>query len=514
MKVVFEAEAVLYHVREKVRRLNRENGESAFKYAIDLRDTMQQQTKIGIDKVKSMILDNVRNIKNELGPLDITAQDIFKEQVRNFETNIENIIATLSAANTKNLKQTLDDAILQAGEEVKVMWKYMEHLYTKYTIYSTEIIQEKVQNMTAQISHWIDLQGKYNTSLQYERASMCYNISLANVEISKTMKTIVQVMDNLYNATQTIYSKQAMYADADQHTLTIIDESKSLLNEYQRKCHYLLNCILKDNFSFLGSAVHLAVQRTHPYIKKYILRKWKSSVLSANLVFDSNFSIEPMIKEEYSSQISNSVEEILTKLGDVIKMKAVLLQDEVTEKQYMEKAKFDDLSTLMKNKYQNVTNVTHYLVATSLASTVDQMRQNLKEIVDQKLPSLSTLSIQNYLLTDVCPKSANFMDYTVYFINQVIHNHGEGETYPEVSGAKDVNQKTHKVGEVHDDDFIPSILNTQLKKEISEGDPSTNNAISSDAMTGDSSQKDNTTLQVFFPEDEKKQIVADNVKNH
>lgn len=416
MRVISETEVVLKEVRQQADIMCEKNRQAALKYVTEIRDTMKDRTKMGVEKVNRVVEENLSSIRVELLALETTTKDIFNGLVDIFQSDINEAINNLSSADDQNLTSALNTAISQAEYELNTMWNDIDQMYSYYSSYTTDLIQNKGQNITERINGLVASQKRYCDCTLYERVSMCYNISLANIETSRTIEKLVHAINNIYNATDVVDKLHYMHSDADEHALSVTNDSTSMLDKYKKDSQEMLEILIADHYCFLGSAVRHTSERTYPHIKRFILRSWRSAIQNASTGLNATLTVDPLIKEEYRHRMIDDAKESLKKLGDLIKTKASLLQDEASKNKFIEKADFVQLGYLMENRFKNVTEVINTAYTKDLWCAAEIMKYNVEFIVDQKVPFLSSITIQNYLPTDVCPLAVDFSNFIYRFL--------------------------------------------------------------------------------------------------
>lgn len=462
MRVISETEVVLKEVRQQADVMCQKNREAALKYVTEIRDSMKDRTIIGAKKVNQVIEENLSSIRVQLLALETTTKDIFNGLVDIFQSDINDTMNSLSAADEQNLTSALHKAISQAEYEVHSMWNDIDQMYTFYSSYTTDMIQNKGENITDRINGLVASQRRYCDCFLYERVSMCYNISLANIETSKTIEKLVHVINDLYNTTNTVDKLHYMHPDADEHALSVINDSTSLLDKYKKSSQEMLETLIADHYCFLGSAVRHTSEQTYPHIKRFILRSWRSAIEKASSYMNSTLTVDPLIKDEYRHRIIDDSKESLRKLGDLIKTKASLLQDEATKNSFIEKADFKELGYLMESRFKNVTEVINTAYKQDLWCASETTKYNVQFIVDQKVPFVSSLSIQNYLPTDVCPLAVDFSNFIRRLLNtdlfkdsgndmldRLLPEHGEAVTVNDVAQIDDNNTSSAEDTSIH-----------------------------------------------------------------
>lgn len=427
-EVVGEAEAILQDIREHASHMNRKNRESAHRFVVKILDIVKANKKLGISRVNSLIQAGIDQIKFELQALENTTQSSASILIGMTKKDIQRIADNVSSLDDSSIIETLEDALVKVHKCIQGLWRDLDEMYTYHVFYSSEAIGNKVENMTTNIIKFLRPEREYrDTKVLYEHVSMCYNISQANIETARTIERALKLEDNLYNTTNTIHSLQSLYSGVHEHAEAVIRDSTALLEKYEKTTQDLVNDLLHDYYYFLGTAIRNQGETLYPQCKRFIINAWKATIESAHSIFQSAVANHLLIKDEHREQLVGSVENSLTKLGDQFRIKAASMTNETVKKKFIDRAQFEDLNTLMRNRFENATQVINSLYTSGLSSTSERLRFDVEFIIDQRVPFLSTLTDQNFVPTDVCPLAAEFRDYMKRLLNDSVNQDGIDE---------------------------------------------------------------------------------------
>ncbi|KAK7574496.1 hypothetical protein V9T40_011687 [Parthenolecanium corni] len=417
LRAATEADAILKDVHEQTNNMCHKNRQAAMQYIYKLRDSLKEHSKSGTEKIDSVIKDNMKNITDEVVTLKTTIKNVSDRIVDIAVSQIAEITDSV-VSGEKMLTKELEESISRAVDEVEAMWNGLDQICAFYTSYWSDLIEKKVQNMTEKVTYLVSAQSKLINGTVEERVRMCQNISLANMVTSNTIQSVVQLMDNLYNTTRIVGNLQSVLLDADQNTSNVLEESKSMLFKYQKDSKETLDTLLEDHFCFLGSTVRISAVSISAYLKGDILKSWKMSLTKANRAFKQATSNHLLItKKKYRSRLVHDVKGHLKSLRKEVQKKAAQL-DKDGQTRFEELVNFDKLYSLMNNRFKNLTEATNSQFESSLESIGEALRFRMDFLINQKLPYLRALTIQNYLPTDVCPLSMDFANYIKKWVNE------------------------------------------------------------------------------------------------
>lgn len=427
-KVVGEAEAILEDIRKQASDMNRKNRESAHRFVIKVWDAVKDHKKLGISRVNSMIQAGINNIKFELQALEKTTQSSTSILVGMTQKDIQRIIDNVSSSDNTNIIETLEEALVKVENCIHGLWRDLDEMYTYHVFYSSQAIGNKVENMTTNIIKFLRPEREYrDPKIHYEHVRICYNISHANIETASTIERALKLEDNLYNTTNTIHSLHSLYPGVNEHAEIVIKESTALLEKYEKINQDLVNDLLHDYYYFLGTAIRNQGEHVYPQCKRFIINAWKATVESAYTIFKSTVDNHLLIKPELRGELLDDVENSLTKLGEQFRKKAALMTNKTIKNRFINRAQFEDLSTLMRNRFVNATQVINALYTSGLSSISERLRFDVEFIIDQRVPFLSTLTDQNFSPTDVCPLAVEFRDYMTRLLNDLVNQNGIDE---------------------------------------------------------------------------------------
>lgn len=417
-KVVDQADAILSEVRQRASQLNRQNRESAHRFVVQILDAMKQHRQLGIQKVTQMIDEGTKGLQFQMQALEATTRNSASLLVGMAEEGLERIVGTVSVSGDANLTQTLEEAIVEAEKCIRVLWSDLDQMFSHHVLYSLEVIGEQVENMTTQMIKYLRPEREFrNASIRYQHVKMCYNISQANMETAATIEQLLELQDHLYKTTNTIHSLQAIAGQ----------QSDSELQKYEKMCQELLNDLLHGHNYFLGLEIRNQSDHLYPQMKRFIIGAWIAAVQKASSIFQEMVSGRAILKDEHRKRFLDDVEHSLQQLGKQLKTKAGIMVNATAASKFTQLAQFEDLSTLMRDRFQNATNVINQLYTEGLAKVSEDLDFDVEFFIDQRIPFLSTLTDQNFLPTDTCPLAMEFRDYVSRLVNDVVNRNGLDE---------------------------------------------------------------------------------------
>lgn len=417
LKAAKEADAILNQVSEQSNAVYTANRKAAIQYVLKLRDSLNNYSKIGTDRVDSVVQDNIRNITEELNNLQTTIKDVSNGLVDIALSQINKILATVESTDPQKFSIELEEAVTETVNEVEAMWNGLDQSGQLYTTYWSELIEKKVQNMTESVSHLVNTHSRSFNGTVEDHVGICHNISQANVQTSNIIQTMVQLMDSLYTTTRVVGNLQSVYLDGDQHASNVIQESQSLLLKYQQNCKGILDTLMDNQICFLGSAVFISAKDMCASLKGYILHSWKVSLGHAIKAFKLTTANYLVIPGDHQDRVIAPVKASLDRFREEIRNRATVFganeQDRISDR-----VSFMDLNDFMDKRFRNLTEIVNSEFTSSLASMGEALRFHIEFQVNEKLPYRPILTIQNYVPVDVCPLAMDFQNYIKNFVNE------------------------------------------------------------------------------------------------
>ncbi|XKL68923.1 hypothetical protein PGB90_006692 [Kerria lacca] len=417
MNVVNDAQFIINKVKERSTTMSVENKQAAAQYINGIRDVLKERTNLGVQQMNQIISDKISEVESELisfnnviteatnGIVDYTKDDLnlIKENVIKIESG--------------DAASSLDQALHEVEVEIKRTFDDIDQMYSFYERYLGEIIVHKIQNATDRISMMLNSQRKYCDCTLMDRINICYNITAQNGEISKDLESMVKVIGILTNTSDTIDNLQSVFADADPHSRQFYEDSKVTLNQVLQKSQETLDSLLKNDDCFLGSVIRTKAFLAQPHVKRYILRSYQTSIESLAKNLNTTTVDFQIVTVHQKNLLKENLDQILEDLGEEIKKKASLIRTTIKD-DYMSKANFNELKAWMQDKMTNATEVINPLFEKNQEFVAESLKYTLQYIVNQQLPFISSLSVKNYLPSDVCPLSTDYQKFISITLNE------------------------------------------------------------------------------------------------
>jgi len=249
-----------------------------------------------------------------------------------------------------------------------------------------------------------------------ERINMCYNISSQNGLVSRELEQVIFMVNVVQNTTDTVQGLERIYADQ-----SLFKESRNSLQKTEDDSRHTIDTILGDDNCFLGSAVRKLAYEDHATLKEFMIRSMKTVIQSlAKSLHTTMDGFEVVKPVEHRNRLVIQVEKLLETLVNEMKSKAMLVPDAAQRAQLEHRANLGELKDLLKTKFANVTEVVNNLFDDNRDRLSDNLKYNLGYIAGQQLPYISTLTIQNYIPSDVCPLSVDYQKFLSTTLKEVM----------------------------------------------------------------------------------------------
>lgn len=417
---------------------------------------LKERTRYAVQQINRVVTDKIREIENELtsfdyviteasgGIVDYTLQDMKK-----LRESISSITDSTYQADFENVFNSVQEKISSAFEDLDAM-------YTFYGGYMSDIIDKKVQDATDRISKIVNSNRKSSECTIEEKVNFCYTIGAQNVKISGQLESLVEVFAIVNNTTDILDTLEPiLLKDADQYSCNLLSEARTVLNKALANSENILESTLEDDNCFLGSVAQKAAYEGHQKVKDFILHSFETSIqsLAKNLnVTTGSFKV---VQEKHRKEVEQDINEALTAMADEIRAKAKDLSPSIALDERVEKSSFSDVRLWMDTKFQNVTDVINSMFVKRQEEIAEGLNYTLQYIVFQQVPFISSLSMQNYSPTDVCPLSTDYQKFVAITLNQYLNPTGENVA-AQLTMSNDFSQETDTAqliqNEIYDED--------------------------------------------------------------
>lgn len=417
--VVKDAQNLLMQVRERSATMSDENKRSAAEYVAGIRSALKERTNVGVQQANKIVLDKIRDVENELTSFSLVIDDAVGSFVEDADFEINNIRHKVSGAESGDAAQVLESALRQVEEEIRAMLTDVDQMFSFYGRYIGSIVEHSMQNATDRISIMLNAQRRNCDCSVVDRINMCYNISSQNGEVSKNLQSVIKMVNVVQNTTDTVKGLENIYADVDKHSL--FEESRHSLQKTIDDCRHTMDAILDNDYCFLGSTVRRFAYEDHSTMKEFMIRSMKTVIESLARNLHTTMETFEVVKPiEHRNRLVIEIEEKLEKLVNDMKSKALLVADATYRAELEHKSELVQLKDLLKTKFANVTQVVNTFFNENRDRLSDKLKYNLGYIAGQQLPYISTLTIQNYIPSDVCPLSVDYQKFISTTMQNVI----------------------------------------------------------------------------------------------
>lgn len=419
--VVKDAQNLLMQVRERSATMSDQNKRSAAEYVAGIRNALKERTNMGVQQANKIVLDKIRDVENELTSFSLVIDDAVSSFVEDADFDINNIQSKVSKAESGDAAQVLETAMRQVEEEIRAMLNDVDQMFSFYGRYIGNIVERSMQNATDRISMMLNAQRRSCDCSVIDRINMCYNISSQNGEVSKNLMSVIKMVNVVQNTTDTVKGLEYIYADVDKRSHSLFEESRHSLQKITDDCRHTMDAIMENDNCFLGSMVRRLAYEDHATLKEFMIRSMKTVIQSLARNLHSTMDTFEVVKPvEHRNRLVIEVEEKLEKLVNEMKSKALLVADATQRVELENKANLGEVKDLLKTKFANVTNVVNNFFNENRDRLSNNLKYNLGYIAGQQLPYISTMTIQNYIPSDVCPLSVDYQKFISTTMKNVI----------------------------------------------------------------------------------------------
>lgn len=403
--------------------MSEQNKQTAAKYVAGIRDILKQRTLYGIKRLNQLISVKTTEIASELlvfnqeiatmndGNLDVTEKDIarFRQDV--------------AAVDSGDAIESLDKVLREVDQEIDEFCRDMNQMYTWYANYVDDIIDRKINNITDSIRMKLMAERRFFCCTELEHINFCYNISSQNGEITHQLESVMKVINIIDNTVDTVNSLSSLFTkNGEKYPPPMIVESKHILDKISGTTQSIYESLLKGEEYYLGSMVRKLSYQDLKHVKNFILRNYRTTIQDLRTYANKTTEEFKIVHDEHWARTREVLFPALKTIGDDIKEKAMLINDTAVRDEYLEKAEFKSLKIWMHDQFVNATTVVNALVNRQKEYRTDAIELETTMIVNQKLPFISSFSVENYLPSDVCPLSVDFQQYISALLEQYPHS--------------------------------------------------------------------------------------------
>lgn len=411
-KMVQDAQTLLMLVRQRAASLSEQNKISAAQYVSGIRDTLKEYTNVGIQRTNQIVLDKIRDVENNLISFSLIIDQEVDSYVKDVGSDIRTFQSRVATAESRDASQVLEAALEQVDHEIRSLVNDIDQLYSSYRIRVCQAVEYYMRTATDQISILLNGQRRNSNCCIPDRVDVCYNISVQNDVVHRSLGNVLKMINFVHNTTQAVEEVEDIFAGVDPNSVTKFEASKTALEETMNDGRQTINSILSNDYLFLGSAVRELGYEDHVQLQEFIIRSMKtvihSLVRSLQTSMDNFEVVKPV---EHCDKLVAEIREDLESFEKEVKSKASLIADAVLRAEFESKANLTELKDLLNFRFANVTHVVNGAFSEDRHRLTGNLRFNLAHIGEQQLPYISSLTLQNYIPTDVCPVALDYQKY-------------------------------------------------------------------------------------------------------
>lgn len=420
-KIVGDAQLLLMLVRQRSATMSDQNKRSAAQYVSDIRDALKESTNVGIQKANQIVLDKIRDVENELTSFGFVIDDSVNSYVKDVGYDIQTIRSKVSRAETGDAAQVLETALSEVEQEIRSLVADIDQMYSHFGGYIIQTVEHFMENASDRISIMLNGQRRSCDCSLSDRISMCYNITSQNDVVYKNLETVAKMINFVQNATDTVADVVGIYSEVDKNYVAKFEKSKDILEKTMDDAKQTINLILENDYNFLGSTMRQFAYEDHSILQEFMVRSMKTIIQSLARRLQTTMDNFEVVKPvEHRTKLVIELEEKLDDLVNEMKSKAFLIADTSQRSEFEQKVNLQELKNLLKTSFANVTHTVNTAFNDNRNRLTAKLKYNLGYIVKQQLPHISSLTLQNYIPSDICPLALDYQKFIMSRLKQVM----------------------------------------------------------------------------------------------
>lgn len=425
-----DAKQILKQVKEETATLSERNKQIASEYVLNIREVLRHSTIQNIKEVSQLISKKTNDLDKELLIFEGDIASMIDGNGFVTQNDIVKLIDDLTDVNASNVIEVLNKILEKVEMKIQEFCTDMKKLYTYYSGYVSNIIDNKVYNITDGIRMKL-LQAKRQSCTEVKHIKFCYIISAQNEEIFKQLQLTMQVINIVRNSSETV---KLLLADLTQNNEAypphLVTKSQCMINQVLNESESLLDMLLKNEEYYLGSMVRSASFKDYKLMKNFVITNYRVTIQELATFINQITAEFQIVYDKHWTRITDSLFPALQSAENKIKNYAPLINDTTIRNEYIKKAEFESLKLWTHDQFLNVTSVVNSVFENKKQLRAEALKIEITNIINEKVPLVSSLSINAYLPSDVCPVSMNYQQ----FISTLL------EPQPESSEVTDLRQ--------------------------------------------------------------------------
>ncbi|KAK7574500.1 hypothetical protein V9T40_011691 [Parthenolecanium corni] len=420
-KMVQDAQLLLTLVRQRSATMSEQNKISAAKYVSDVRDALKESINVGIQKANQIVLDKIRDVENELTSFNFVIDHEVDSYGKDVGFDIQTIQTRVSKAESANVVQVLEEALSQVEHLIGSLEADIDKMYSQYGSYIIQTVENFMKNASDRISIMLNAQRRGCDCSISDRITICYNITSQNDVVYKNLLTVAKMINFVQNTTDTVKDVVNIYSEVDKNNVAKFENSKVTLEKVTDDARHEIDSILANDYNFLGSAVQKFAYEDHSVLQEFMIRSMKTVIQSLVGRLQTTMDNFEVVKpEQHRIKLVDEVKEKLEGLESEMKSKALLIADAALRSEFEQKANLEELKGLLKIRFADITRVVNTAFSDQRNQITTKLKYNLGYIVRQQLPYISSLTLQNYIPSDICPLALDYQKFIKNNLKQAV----------------------------------------------------------------------------------------------
>lgn len=407
-------ELTLDALRDYSAMISAQNKKAAFKYLDYIEDVLNNLTTYWVRRMNEIFACTQVSIEFELRRYDDMMQKEYQDVIDRIRAKLTSIQKMISSSS-----QPTDDFVKlqhQTNHSIATILATVDDLYILSSAFLVNLVTREAQNTVDRISR--TFLSNHIPSYQYvasEQIDFCGNISEQNSKIEKVLKTLARAINiesvieiDANSAEAEFEKKQDLYRFADS-----AEKFHTAPTDSQR----LLQSTLENGSYYLGSLIRVTSEQRRHKVNDFITKSYRTSINSFVMALDRITVNLEVIKE--NNPFRTIVDTLLNSLDEIIRPPA--------NQQYTRGKRISinsngwgDLKQNVQKKFESMTRAYSDAFRTKKVELFDTLKIKLENIVVRSKVYASSLSIQNYLLTDTCPLAADYQRFKVMEMYNII----------------------------------------------------------------------------------------------
>ncbi|KAK7576623.1 hypothetical protein V9T40_012909 [Parthenolecanium corni] len=421
-KMVQDAQLLLTLVRQRSATMSEQNKISAAQYVSDVRNDLKECITVGIQKSNQIFLDMIRDLESELTYFDFVIDHEVDSYLKDVGFDIQIIQSELSKTEYADAAQVLEKASYQIEHLIRSLVGDIDKIYSQYGSYIIKTVENFMKNGSDRFSIILNTQHRGCNSSISDRINICFNITSQNDVVYKNLLTVAQLINFVQNTTDTVKDVvYIIYSEGDKNNVAKFEKSIDTLMKITDDARHEIDSILENDYNFLGSTVRKFAYEHHSVLQEFMIRRMKIVIQSLARSLQTTMDNSEIVKSEnHHKKLVYKLKEKLEGLENEMKSKALFIADAAQRSEFEQKANLEELKHLLKTRFADITRVMKTAFNNQRNRLTTNMKYHLGYIVRQQLPYISSLTLQSYIPSDICPLALDYQKFIKNNLKQTV----------------------------------------------------------------------------------------------